>query len=117
ITLIVSLVLYAAVLVASLRWLHAGVADPWRYFVALLPVLPAMGIPYAAVRVMQTMDELELRMQLEALAFGFLAAALVTFTYGLLQNADLPQVSWVWVWPVMAVCWLVGQLVARRKYR
>jgi hypothetical protein len=116
-TLVVSLLLYAAVLVASLRWLHAGVAEPWKYLVALMPVFPAMGIPYAVVRALHTMDELELRMQLEALAFGFGAAAIVTFTYGFLQNADLPQVSWVWVWPVMAVCWLVGQVVARRKYR
>jgi hypothetical protein len=63
------------------------------------------------------MDELQRRIQLESLAFGFAAAAIATFTYGFLQNAGLPEVSWVWVWPVMAVCWMVGQLVARRRYR
>ena len=113
----VSLLLYMVVLAASLRWLEAGVPVPWKYLVAVIPVLPALGIPFAAVRWCQTLDELQLRMQLEALAFGFLTTAIVTFTYGFLQNADLPQISWIWIWPVMAVCLIAGQLVARWRYR
>jgi hypothetical protein len=116
-TMFISLVLYVAALAVSLRWLHAGVEGPLKYFVALLPVLPALGIPLAVVRFCQSMDELELRKQLEALAFAFASAAIVTFTYGFLQNAGLPEVSWVWVWPVMAVCWMVGLAVARWRYR
>lgn len=116
-TMFVSFALYAAVLVISLTWLKSGVALPWKYAVAVLPVLPALGIPYAVLRYCQAMDELQRRIQLEALAFGFAASAVATFTYGFLQNADPPDVSWVWVWPVMGVCWLVGQLIARRRYR
>ncbi len=116
-TMCVLLVLYGAALVVSLRWLQAGVADPWKYLVATLPVWPCLGIPWAVVRFCRSMDELQLRVQLEGLAFGFAAAAIATFTYGFLQNADLPQLSWIWVWPVMAVCWIVGLLVARWRYR
>jgi hypothetical protein len=116
-TMLVSLSLYAAALVVSLTWLKAGVEGPWRYAIAVLPVLPALGVPLAVIRICQAMDELQLRIQLESLAFGFAAAAVATFTYGFLQNAGLPEVSWVWVWPVMAACWIIGQLVARRKYR
>jgi hypothetical protein len=116
-TMIVSLSLYAAALVASLTWLKAGVEGPWKYAIAVLPVLPALGVPLAVIRLCRAMDELQLRIQLESLAFGFAAAAVATFTYGFLQNAGLPEVSWVWVWPVMAVCWIVGGLVARRRYR
>ena len=65
-------------------------------------MLPALGIPLAVIRYCQALDELQLRMQLESLAFGFTATAIVTFTYGFLQNAGLPDVSWIWVWPVMA---------------
>jgi hypothetical protein len=106
-TMVILLALYAVALVVSLRWLKAGVAGPWTYLV---------GSPWAVVQYCRTMDELQLRMQLEALAFGFAAAAMATFTYGFLQNAGLPEVSWVWVWPVMGVCWLVGGLVARWRY-
>jgi hypothetical protein len=116
-TMLISLLLYGAALVVSLRWLEAGVEGPWKYAIALLPVLPALGIPLAIVQVFHAMDELERRMHLESLAFGFALAAIATFTYGFLQNAGLPDVSWVWVAPVMGVCWIVGQLVARRRYR
>ncbi len=115
--LITSLVLYGAALVVSLTWLKAGVAWPWKFGIAVLPVLPALGILLAVVRFCQSLDELQRRMQLESLAFGFAAAAIATFTYGFLQNAGLPDVSWVWVWPVMAVCWLLGQVAARWRYR
>jgi hypothetical protein len=115
--MIVSLALYAAALIVSLTWLKAGMEGPWKYAVAVLPVLPALGVPLAVIRYCQSMDELQRRIQLESLTFGFASAAIATFTYGFLQNAGLPDVSWVWVWPVMGVCWMVGQLVARWRYR
>jgi hypothetical protein len=116
-TVLVALALYTVALVASLTWLKAGIEGPLKYAIAVLPVFPALAIPYGALRCCQAMDELQRRIQLESLAFGFAAAAVATFTYGFLQNAGLPDVSWVWVWPVMAMCWIVGQLVARRRYR
>ena len=116
-TMLAVLSLYAVALVVSLLWLKAGAESPWKYAIAVMPVLPALGIPLAVIRYCQAMDELQRRIQLESLAFGFASAAIVTFTYGFLQNAGLPDVSWVWVWPVMAVCWIVGCLVSRRRYR
>jgi hypothetical protein len=115
--MLISLALYAVALVVSLTCLKAGVEGPWKYAIAVLPVLPALGIPFAVIRFCQAMDELQRRIQLESLAFGFASAAIATFTYGFLQNAGLPDVSWVWIWPVMAMCWMIGQLLARRRYR
>jgi hypothetical protein len=116
-TMLIAFGLYAAALVVSLLWLKTGIAGPWKYAVAVLPVLPALGMPLAIVRYLQSMDELQLRIQLEGLAFAFASTAIATFTYGFLQNADLPPVSWIWVWPVMGVCWIIGLLVAKRRYR
>jgi hypothetical protein len=117
VTMLVSLVLYAAVLVVSLKWLQAGATSPGKYFVAVLPVLPAFGVLLAVVQRCRAMDEMELRTQLEAVSISFVATAIATFTYGFLQNAGLPEVSWVWVWPVMCVCWIVGTVIAKRRYR
>ena len=117
VTMLISLSLYTVALVVSLTWLKAGVEGPWKYAIAVLPVLPALGVPIGVVRFCQAMDELQRRIQLESLAFGFGAAAIATFTYGFLQNAGLPAVSWVGVWPVMASCCFVGHLFAGRWYR
>jgi hypothetical protein len=112
-----AMTLYAVVLVISLRWLHHNPEAPWKYAIAVLPVLPILWVPVAAVRFFRTMDELQKQIHLEGLAFGFTCAAVLTITYGFLQNAGLPEVSWVWVWPVMAVCWVVGLVAARWRYR
>src|SRR5690349_8566608 len=79
------LVLYGVALVVSLKWLEAGVASPSKYSVAVLPVLPALGMLQAVARRCREMDEMELRMQFEALAFAFAATGVATFTYGFLQ--------------------------------
>jgi hypothetical protein len=112
-----SMVAYAFVLVVSLSLLKHGVPSPWKYVIAVLPVLPALWVPLAAVRLFRELDELQKQIQLEGLAFGFIAAAVLTLTYGFLQNAGLPEVSWVWVCPVMSVCWMVGTASARWRYQ
>ena len=117
VTMLVALGLYGVALVLSLRWLHYHPEAPGKYAIAVLPVLPALLIPVAVVRLFRELDELQKQIQLEALAFAFAAAAILTFTYGFLQNAGLPEVSWIWIWPVMAMCWIAGQLLARRRYQ
>ena len=62
------------------------------------------------------MDELEQRIGLEALAFAFGGTAIITFSYGLLDEVGLPRISWWWVWPVMAVLWILGGWLARRRW-
>jgi len=109
--------LYAAALILSIRWLQHNPPAPWKYLIAVLPVLPALAIPFAAARFFAAIDELQRRIQFEGLAFGFVSAAVLTLTCGFLGNAGLPQPNWVWVWPVMGACWAVGLALAYRRYR
>ena len=60
-TMLVSLALYSVALVVSLTWLKAGIEGAWKYVVAVLPVLPVLGVPFAVVRFCQAMDELQRR--------------------------------------------------------
>jgi hypothetical protein len=107
---------YAIVAVASGMAIgHLSV--PWKYVVALLPVLPALWFATLFARHFGEMDELERKIQLEALAFAFSAAVILTLGYGFLQHAGWPIPNWVWVWPLMGMCWLIGKFVARRRYR
>jgi ABC-type cobalamin transport system permease subunit len=110
--------LYAIALVISIYLLkHHNPVGPQKYLIAILPVLPALWIPAVVLRFFRELDELQRRIQLEGLAFGFTATAVLTLSYGFLQNAGLPQVNWVWVWPIMGVCWSLGLAIARRRYR
>lgn len=107
---------YAAV--AAISGLTAThLSAPLKYIVAALPVLPAMWFATLFARHIGEMDELQRRIQLESLAFAFSAGVVLTLGYGFLQLAGLPIPNWVWVWPLMGVCWLIGKLVAQRRYR
>ena len=72
---------------------------------------------WAIVRMMRTLDEMHLRIQFEALGFAFAASALLTFSYGFLENVGFPHISWICVWPVMGLMWMIGLALARRRYQ
>ncbi|MGP6421555.1 hypothetical protein ACTZGP_22575 [Pseudomonas putida] len=88
-----------------------------RSVVALTPVIPAGMMCWSIVRNMRRMDEMHLRIQFEALGFAFAASALLTFSYGFLENIGAPHISWTCVWPVMGAMWIVGLQIARRRYQ
>lgn len=112
-----SMALYVVALFASV-WLLKTLGDsPWRFPAALLPVIPIVLGLLAFLRFFQEMDELQKSIQLEALGFSFGATGLLTFTYGLLQNAGLPQVSFIAVFPMMIALWGVGTVIASLRYR
>ena len=112
-----SMAVYVVFVTLSVHWLHRNPAAPWRYLIAVAPMLPALVVPVAVVRFLREIDELQRRIQLEALAGAFTATAVLTLTYGFLQNAGLPDLSWIWVWPIMGICWIIGLGFARWRYR
>jgi len=107
---------YVVVLLASVSLLE-GVDQPVKTLVALVPLVPAGFALMAYLRFLTRMDELGRRIQLEALAFGFGAAGMLTFAYGFLENAGFPRISYTWVFPLMIVLWGIGGAVATRRYR
>lgn len=84
---------------------------------ALLPIVPAAFFPFILLDRIRACDELQRKIQYEAMAFAFAMAALLTLSYGFLQVfANFPDVNWVWVWPVMGLMWIIGVLLGRRRY-
>lgn len=87
--------------------------------VALLPVPFLAWLIHSIVRGVRSMDELERRIQLEALAFAFPVAILIVFTAGLLHLAgfrgegdwDPPRLL-----PFVLMPYWIGIVLARRRY-
>ena len=87
--------------------------------VALLPVPALAWLIHTVRRGIREMDELERRIQLEALAFAFPVALLIVFTAGLLHLAgfrgegdwDPPRLL-----PLVAIPYWIGIVLARRRY-
>ena len=107
---------YVVLLPLSIFAYRAVDQDVLRAMVAVVPVVPTLLGLAAILRAVRRMDELERRIHFEAVAFAFAATALLTFTYGLLENVDFPRISLTWILPLMVALWGLGQALARRRY-
>jgi hypothetical protein len=107
---------YVIVVLVSIKFV-SGLEQPIKTLVALAPLVPAALALFAYLRFLSRMDELGRRIQLEALAFGFAAAGMLTFAYGFLENAGFPQLSYIWVFPLMIALWGIGGAIASYRYR
>ena len=112
-----SMAAYSVMVAVSIHLLERHEQSPWRYVLALLPVIPAAFAMWAAIRFFRNLDELQRRIQFEGLAFSFLAVCLLTLTWGFLQNAGLPHADVIWVAPLLIMLWGLGSALASRRYR
>lgn len=110
---------FYAVLLVGINW----VDDRWhpegreRIALALLPMLGCLAMLVVIVRGIRQLDELQRQIQFEAIAFAFAVTALGTFGWGFLEDAGLPHLRAFAVWPVMAIAWVIGKLIANQRYR
>jgi hypothetical protein len=104
-----------------------------RFFLEANPALPSgtrLGLAFIPTPIfalflwkfiqgIRTADELERRIQLEALAVAFPLGLLLLTTLGLAQRAvELNFQNWSYnhVWPYFAFFYFIGVFLARRRY-
>ena len=81
---------------------------PWSGWIA---VVVSLGMMIASL------DELQRRIQTEAIAIGFAGTAIVVGGYALLQFAGLTQINVGIVLLIMSLMWLIGKLWTLWRYR
>jgi hypothetical protein len=84
---------------------------------ALIPLAPAVFIVLAVRGGIASLDELQRKVQLEALAIAFAATFLVLVSSSLLGIAGIPEFEAGYVILLMSAFWVGGQLMARRTYK
>lgn len=114
-----ALLAYTLVLTGSNGWLNgdATLASPWRDLIALSPMLPGAVMVWVILRQLRRLDELQQRVQFEALALAFAGTAFISFSYGFLEGLGYPRLSMFVVWPLMATLWMLGLVLAARRYK
>ena len=109
-----ALIILAAALIA--KQFDRGSA--MRIAMALVQASATAAIVIVPIRGIRQLDELQQRIQLEALAFSFASTGVLATGYGFLVSAGLPNIEWgALVWPAMAALWALGLLFANRRYR
>lgn len=114
--------LVSVVVAISCGWLlrNTQPAALVRVVLALLPVIPSALYILAVVRSIRSMDELQRRIQLEAVTFAFVGTLILSLMYGMLQKSGFFR-AWAWdwegIWLMMFGLWLVGYFAAVRRYQ
>jgi hypothetical protein len=99
---------YLMVLEGTATVLQANPDADWRYYVALLPILPAGLVVWLFVRSLARLDEVQRRIQVQAFGLALGATGLLAFGYGFLEGSGLPHLNLIYVVPVMVVFWAIG---------
>jgi hypothetical protein len=113
-------VLWGVVYIAARLFLELPTLDWWaRLAIAIAPVPVFAWVLVTVARGVASMDELQRRIQLEALAFAYPVTLLLIMTLGLLEIAiGLNPDDWSYrhVWPMLFLFYFAGIVRARRRY-
>lgn len=112
---------YVVTLFLSVWWLKRVDEPGLRALIALLPV-PAIGLALRAIiRYIRDVDELQQRIELEAVSFAAAFVSMVYVTGAFLQLArviDIPSgVAMVWVFPLICASYGLAKMVVARRYQ
>jgi hypothetical protein len=115
--LLVPLILYLSFLAVAVSWAPDMDDSPWRYMIALLPLIPGLFLTFGIVRVTTQIDEMERRILLEAVAFSFIFTLILLISSGLLGLVGMPQPSPVIISAVMCFLLVIGKFWGNWRYR
>lgn len=88
-----------------------------KVLIGSLTAIPGLLFIYTLGQAISSLDELQRRIQTEAMAIGFGLSALMLIVVGLLADAGVPQLNWLMAAAGMSAFWLLGKLWTTWKYR
>jgi hypothetical protein len=98
--------------------LDRGLAGTHALLAALLPIAAWALLVVILGMAIASLDELQRRIQTEAIAIGFAGTVIVCGGYGLLGVAGiLPALNWGLVIFVMVLMWFIGKMWTMWRYR
>ena len=93
---------------------------PLRGLVAVLPVLPIGLMRLAAMRYLREIDELQRRIETEAIGIASLLVSLLYFAGGMLQKAKVidldAAMAMIWVFPLLCGTYGIAKMILARRY-
>ena len=119
--LMASMAVYVLVLFASIWLLRRVDAPALRAAVAIAPVLPIGFAMRAMVRYIRDTDEMQQRIELEAVSIATLLVSMLYMAGGFLQSArviDVPAgAAMIWLFPLVCFSYGIAKALVSRRYR
>jgi hypothetical protein len=113
----ISIFAYLVLLFLTFWVIGSSFFPGWQLVIALIPLVPGFVIVYLGITAIRQMDELQRRMQLEAIGFAFGGFFMLLVTESLLFALGIRERMGPGAYLMyMIAMWLIGQLIARRRY-
>lgn len=114
----ISMGFYVVLLLASVEILtNVELPKAAQIVVTLIPVIPTIFVVIAVMRALRDSDELQQKIQLQAVTFSAIVTGLITFTYGFLENVGFPHLPSLFIFPLMLALWGIGAGIFARNYQ
>jgi hypothetical protein len=115
--IVLAAVLFFITLFGSQWLLNQDIDQSYQTLIAFAPAIPGALLAISIGSAIAQLDELQRRIQLEAIGIAFGGSVIITMTYAFLVQVGVTQVSWMFVPLVMMVLWGIGKLWTMWKYR
>ena len=114
----ISMGFYVVLLIASISVIsNVELPKAVQVVIALIPVIPTIFVVIAVMRALRDSDELQQRIQLQAVTFSAIVTGLITFSYGFLENIGFPHFPSLFIFPLMIALCGIGAGIFARKYK
>lgn len=114
----ISMGFYVVLLIASISVIsNVELPKAVQVVIALIPVIPTIFVVIAVMRALRDSDELQQRIQLQAVTFSAIVTGLITFSYGFLENIGFPHFPSLFIFPLMIALWGIGAGIFAGKYK
>jgi hypothetical protein len=114
---ILSGVFFFAALLAAPWLFDREISSQYQVLIAFVPAIPGALFVISIGSAISQLDELQRRIQLEAISIGFGFAVILFLTYALLVEVGFPEISWMFVPLLLVFLWGVGKIWTIWKYR
>lgn len=113
---------YSLTLFGSIWLIKRGIESvPLRAAVAIVPALAILLFMRAALRYLREVDELQRRIETEAIGIAALTVSFLYFAAGLLDKAQVISVdaaaAMIWVFPMTMLVYGIAKFFAVRRYQ
>jgi hypothetical protein len=108
--IMLAVIIFVIATISAVVLIIQGLAKPYPLLVAALPGFASVSLAYAIARAITSRDELQQRIQLEALAIAFGWTLVLVYSIGIFIMAGIEQPRWIYLLPIMVFGWLTGKL-------
>lgn len=103
--------IYAVTLWFSISYIKgAAEIGTTETVISISPIIPILFATRSLLKSISNMDEMQKRVNQEAMTTSAIIVGVLSFAYSFLENAGFPEIKILWVLPALIFVWSVAKI-------